>query len=78
MEFHLTDIIMPHMSGRQLHERVRESRPEMRALFISGYHEEDLSEHGGREAFPHFLQKPFSPRALALRIRTALDSPGGA
>ena len=69
----VTDVVMPHMSGRELAERLSAVRPAMKALFMSGYTDhallpEDLAP--GTE----FLQKPFTPEVLARRVRHILDT----
>lgn len=71
----LTDIIMPGMSGRALAERLRDSRPETRVVFMSGYTNDVLARTGALSAGMSFLQKPLRPEVLAAKIREALDSP---
>lgn len=70
----LSEVIMPRLSGRQLYERLRPERPEVRVLFMSGYAGDDLDREGPamREG-RNFLQKPFTMRELARRVREILD-----
>ncbi|WP_136513306.1 ATP-binding protein [Geomonas edaphica] len=70
----LTDIIMPGMNGRDLSERLLESRPDMKCLFMSGYTADVIAERGKIGAEMCFLQKPFSVESLALKVREALSS----
>jgi two-component system, cell cycle sensor histidine kinase and response regulator CckA len=69
----VTDVVMPHMSGRELAERLGTVRPTMKVLFMSGYSDHALMH---RELGPGsaFLQKPFTPEVFARKVRHVLDS----
>ena len=69
----LTDVIMPEMNGRDLAGRLRASHPEFKVLFMSGYTADVIAHHGVLEEGVHFIQKPFSIRALALKIKRVLE-----
>jgi CheY-like chemotaxis protein len=69
----ITDVIMPGMSGAELGKRVRELRPDARVIYISGYTESTVVQHGV-EAKAGFLQKPFTLTALAGKVREVLDA----
>jgi CheY-like chemotaxis protein len=69
----LTDVVMPHMSGPQLAQRLREHRPDLRVLFMSGYTDDAALRHGVQRSEVFFLQKPFTPDVLARRVRETLD-----
>jgi PAS domain S-box-containing protein len=68
----LTDVIMPHMNGKELHERLRGPRPEMRVLFISGYTDNAIAHHGVLEPGTRLLPKPFSMEDLIRTVRSVL------
>ena len=70
----LTDVVMPEMSGRQLHDRLAVARPETRVIYMSGYTDEALGRHGVLEPEVVLLQKPFRFTELAQKIREALDA----
>ena len=70
----LTDVVMPGISGRQLSERLTAARPDTRVLYMSGYSDDAILRHGVKSAGTHFIQKPFSIEALALKVREALTS----
>lgn len=69
----LTDVIMPQLSGRQLHEMLAPLRPDMKVLYMSGYPDDLIAHHGVLHSGINFLQKPFSYDLLSRRIRETLD-----
>jgi two-component system cell cycle sensor histidine kinase/response regulator CckA len=70
----LTDVVMPRLSGRDLAERVHASHPESKILFMSGYTDDAVVQHGVLTQEVSLLRKPFTPYALAARVREVLDS----
>ena len=74
MHLLVTDVVMPNLSGRELAERLMESRPGLRVIFMSGYSTEAITRHGELAPGAMFLQKPVAPDALAQAVRTILDS----
>jgi PAS domain S-box-containing protein len=69
----ITDVVMPHIGGRELAEAVRALRPSVRLLFTSGYTSDEVLRRGVLSAEVAFLQKPFTPSALATKVRATLD-----
>jgi len=70
----VTDVVMPEMSGRELVEQLRRFRASVKVLYMSGYTDDAVVRHGVVEAVEAFLQKPFSPLALARKVRDVLDA----
>ncbi|MCL4299279.1 MAG: response regulator [Anaerolineae bacterium] len=69
----LTDVVMPGMSGKILTEELSCLRPDLKTLFMSGYTDEAIVRHGVLDSGVAFLQKPFSPMTLAVKVRSVLD-----
>lgn len=69
----LTDVILPKFSGRVLAEQLAAQRSEMKVLYMSGYTDTAIVQHGMLQAGIHFLQKPFFPEALIQKVRDILD-----
>ena len=74
----ITDVVMPQMGGARLAGELASERPDMRVLFVSGYAESTVQRHGEIDVTIRFLQKPFSLKALARKIREVLDTPASA
>jgi PAS domain S-box-containing protein len=70
----IADIVLPGISGRDLVEHMKASRPDMPALFMSGYTPDVIDNHGQLQPGLAFLQKPFTPESLLLKVREVLDT----
>ena len=70
----LTDVVMPGMSGNEMSRILVAKQPGMPVLYMSGYTDEAIVQHGVLEAGINFLQKPFTPGALASKVREVLDA----
>ena len=70
----LTDVIMPEINWRELHQRFREMIPGIPCLYMSGYTANIISTHGVLDEGTHFIQKPFSLKELGTKIRQTLDA----
>jgi PAS domain S-box-containing protein len=74
-EIHLlmTDVVMPEMNGRDLANNLLSLCPQLKRLFMSGYTANVIAHHGVLDEGTHFLQKPFSIKEMAAKVREALD-----
>jgi len=74
-EIHLvvTDVIMPGMSGNELVAQLKSDRPQIEALYISGYTDKAIVHHGILDSGVAFLQKPFTVEGLAHKVREVID-----
>ena len=68
----LTDVVMPVMDGRELWDRIRSERPEMKCLFMSGYTSGDIGQ-GLADPAMHFIHKPFSMDIMLEKVRSVLN-----
>jgi hypothetical protein len=69
----VTDVVMPGMSGPEMVQRLTTARGNFKVLFMSGYAEAAVKQHGVLAPGAGFLEKPFTPAALAQRVRQLLD-----
>jgi PAS domain S-box-containing protein len=72
----ITDVMMPQMTGRELADRLRALRSELRVLYVSGYTDDAMIQSGSFPAGTGFLQKPFTLGSLLGKVREVLDQPG--
>ena len=70
----ITDVVMPQMGGRELAEELKAIRPHMKVLYMSGYTDDAIAHHGVLEPGTAFLEKPFTARALAHKVREVLKA----
>ena len=69
----ITDVVMPSINGQELSNRLSLIKPEMKALFMSGYTDNAIVHHGVLGEGARFLQKPFSPNESLKTAREILD-----
>jgi CheY-like chemotaxis protein len=69
----VTDVIMPHIGGRELADRLLALLPTLKVLYLSGYTDDAIIRHGVLDSTMAFLQKPFTNMALARKVREVLD-----
>ncbi|MBF0390142.1 MAG: response regulator [Desulfamplus sp.] len=70
----MTDVIMPEMHGRDLAQNILSIIPHIKCLFMSGYTADIIARDGILDEGMHFIQKPFSRKELALKVKNALIS----
>src|SRR6266446_6421204 len=69
----LTDVVMPGLNGRELANRLAGLRPDAKVIFMSGYTDDAVTRHGVLEPGSAYVQKPFTPDAIARKVREVLD-----
>jgi len=69
----ITDVVMPQMDGPDLVRHVRETHPEMKVIFISGYTEDSFRQRLDSDSEIHFLPKPFSLKQLASKVKEVIS-----
>ncbi len=69
----VTDLIMPLMGGKVMAEWLKTTYPDLKILFTSGYTDDAIAHHGVLDAGVEFLSKPYTPAALARKVREMLD-----
>jgi CheY-like chemotaxis protein len=70
----LTDVVMPGMNGRELYDEIRRTRPHIKVVYMSGYTANVIAHHGILESGIQFIQKPFTVKTLADKVRQVLDT----
>jgi two-component system, cell cycle sensor histidine kinase and response regulator CckA len=71
----LTDVVMPGMNGREMAETLSFIQPQAKIIYMSGYTNDAVIRQGLVNKTTAFLQKPFTPKDLALKVREMLDTP---
>jgi two-component system cell cycle sensor histidine kinase/response regulator CckA len=72
----VTDVVMPRLDGPSLVRQVREERPGLKVIFISGYTEDAFRKRLGEDGGIEFLPKPFSLKQLAAKVKEVLGEDG--
>ena len=72
----LTDVVMPKMSGKELAGLVKKIHPRAKVVFMSGYTNNAIVNHGILTRGVEFIEKPFTPKNLASKVRAVLDKNG--
>jgi PAS domain S-box-containing protein len=70
----LTDVVMPGASGNKVARSLTAHRPEIKVLYMSGYTDNAIARHGVLEDGAKFIEKPFTPTNLSMKVREVLDT----
>ena len=70
----ITDVVMPKMGGKETAERLQPLYPQMKVIYMSGYTDNAIAHHGVLAPGLNFLEKPFSPKGLARKVREVLGN----
>jgi len=70
----ITDVVMPHMSGKELGDQINKSHKGMKVLYMSGYTDKSIVNQGLLEPGLWFIQKPFTPKGILKKVREVLDN----
>jgi two-component system, cell cycle sensor histidine kinase and response regulator CckA len=71
----ITDVVMPQMGGKIMADWLKTTLPEIKVLFTSGYTDDAVAHHGVLASGTAFLPKPYTPMALASKVREMIDAP---
>jgi len=69
----LTDVVTPGMNGRELARRIQRQRPDIRIVYMSGYADDAIAQHGVLEPATSLITKPFTEESLTRKLRQALE-----
>lgn len=70
----LSDVVLPKMDGTRLYRCILEFRPQIKVLYVSGYTQDSIVDHGVLKPGVNFLAKPFTLDSLASKVREVLDT----
>ena len=68
----ITDVVMPGIGGKAMVDQIRKTLPDQKVLFMSGYTNDTMIQHGIQESGIDFIPKPFTLHDIAAKIRETL------